>query len=104
MSQPLNSDSHRIQILDLKQQGPTRVSHLDISRNDLGDAGMNTLAKWLETSCLTPGMAADIIKEEKEQALLRLKTKLSKDVLKKKKAAERKEKKSSKSENSQDEF
>lgn len=36
----------------MRQRELTRVTHLDLSRNDLGDAGLAALARWIEMGSL----------------------------------------------------
>lgn len=36
----------------MRQREITRLTHLDLSENDLGDAGLTALAKWIEMGSL----------------------------------------------------
>lgn len=45
-------DIYAKQRLGLRERDIPRVTHLDLSRNDVGDAGLTKVAQWLETGCL----------------------------------------------------
>ena len=46
---------------DLRQREITRVTHLDLSGNDLGDAGLAAVAKWIEMGSLMLKDTADVV-------------------------------------------